>query len=144
MPYFRIRNITHCNLEIYAWNFTSYNFPMMWENDAQKSHNSALLYFMIDQNDLANTFLLQKSSQTKKGNYTFSNSVKKRERKSKRVIRTALYLFLFASHYKLCVMFHNIQLNLNSSNTNGSFIMANSNSFLVPRRFFRQLKKTNI
>ena len=33
--------------------------------------------------------------------------------------------------------------NLNSSNTDGSFTMVNSNSFLSPTKFFRQLKKTN-
>ena len=30
-----------------------------------------------------------------------------------------------------------IQSNLDSSNTDGSFTMANSNSFLVPTKFFR-------
>ena len=37
-----------------------------------------------------------------------------------------------------------IQSNLNSSNTDGSFTMVNSNSFLNPYEILRKLKKTNI
>ena len=37
-----------------------------------------------------------------------------------------------------------VQSNFNSSNTDGSFTMANSNSFWSPFEIFRQIKKTNI
>ena len=37
-----------------------------------------------------------------------------------------------------------IQSNLNSSNTNGLFTMANSNSFLSPFEILPMLKKTNV
>ena len=53
---------------------------------------------------------------------------------------------LFFLHYLYIenIIIIKTQLNLNSSNPDGSFTMADSNLFLSPTKFFRYLKKTNI
>ena len=45
-----------------------------------------------------------------------------------RLLVTSRLIMTFA----VCLFLHVVQLNLNSSNTNGSFTMDNSNSFLSP------------
>ena len=58
-------------------------------------------------------------------------------------VKTNIFLHIFVV-WEGYFLFTNIQSNLDGSNTDGSFTMATSNSFLVPTKFFRQPKKTNI